>query len=169
MIADYDRRSFSVRQCLWDANAQSNIVAILPPSNGGKSNPSSPKKGSSSAHKTPIAAIVGGVVGGIVFIGLLATLYYFFIIKPRRKAATLRSPTGMDPILMLKPELESHSIGTDGRKRKSAVEMDGVPVVAHELVGDIAGAVHVPEMAAREEVAAEMSNVRSPVEMETTK
>lgn len=80
-IADYERMSFSVSQCHWNATSSSNIISIIPPSN----NPST----SETKGGLPTAVIGGiGAGGGIVVLvsGLILHLRY---LKPQeqKKAA----------------------------------------------------------------------------------
>lgn len=129
MTADYERGNFSVSQCRWEANTQSNIVPILKPvikiNNGSSSeDPGNSSDGtgkSASTKSTPIGAIAGGAAGGVAILALATFLLYWFCIKPRRRrheaeaaAAAAsdetqhRATSPPDPTL--KPELDSEEI-----------------------------------------------------------
>lgn len=81
VIADYERRNFSISQATFDSRAVQNLVAIYP-IGGPKSS-------------IPIAAIAGGAAGGALL--LIAALVYFFWWRPRQRK---RKPQ----------ELDSHSL-----------------------------------------------------------
>lgn len=81
VIADYERRNFSISQCDFNARATENLVAILP-LNG---DPTVPKK------TAPIAIIAGAAAAGALIIGLV--LLYFFWWRPRQRR---KRPSEMD-------------------------------------------------------------------------
>ena len=95
VIADYERGSFSVSQCSWEADTNEKIVPILPPrttfvsSNG---------TASSSFHNPPtIRAAIGGAVGGIVVLSISIVFLYIFCVKPRRGTSTSKEPKSLRP------------------------------------------------------------------------
>ncbi|KAG9229189.1 aspartic peptidase domain-containing protein [Amylocarpus encephaloides] len=127
VIADYDRRNFSVSQCKWTANAAQDIVPILSPELAAISNSNSTTStGDSSttgSKKAPIGAMVGGVIGGLVALGAAAYLIFHSCVKPHRRAAKAAAaaalatstekanppeqlPTG-EEFPFIKPELDS--------------------------------------------------------------
>jgi hypothetical protein len=141
VTADYERGNFSVSQCSWDANAQQNIVPILPPvsktSNGGGSSGSGGTNKSGKASSIPTGAIAGGAIGGIALLAAAVTLIYWFNIIPRRRRRAEASltttqtqpdapPSPPDPIL--KPELDSEEVRKvqemEGHKNQWVVEAD---------------------------------------------
>jgi hypothetical protein len=159
VIADYDRKNFSVSQCKWDAGSQQNIVAILPPSNGtsnGTSNPTpSPSPGETAGF--PTSAIVGIATGGGVIV--LALAIFLYIKRKRKRKATA--------------ELEASS--SSYKDATGRTELDGATTVIPEmesgkavLVVEMASeGIHpVSELPAREEVAAEMTGFSLPAELE---
>lgn len=76
LIADYERRNFSVSQCSWDPGAQENIVAIESPAKSEASG--KPIAGTSTTALTS-GRIAGIVVGSTV--GLLLVLFLAFVGK----------------------------------------------------------------------------------------
>ena len=160
VIADYDRKNFSVSQCIWNSAPQ-DIVTIIPP----PINPI-PSHGTSTSHTVPTGAIAGGAAGGGVLIISLLLLFVCWW-RPRnkkRKAAELAENERIrqQENIIVKPELESTAVAyspdiyafeTDGKSVNPAVEIGTIPPVWHE-------------MPAREEVAAEMTAWPRPEEME---
>jgi hypothetical protein len=185
VIADYERRNFSVSQCQWDASATQDIVAILPPSNSSNSNTKA--AGASSAHSLPITEIAGGAGGvAIIFIALLIMLFF---LRRRRKARGLKlddHPTksaNLNDETIIKAELDGHDHKAE--VHENAHEIDGnddrkwpAEISGHEVVeldshgrkwppgceaveiGPSGRTSPVYEMAA-EEVAIEMSTIRN--------
>jgi hypothetical protein len=104
VIADYERRNFSVSQCKWDAAASQNIVAILQPSSSLSSNTTNPA--SASTHPPPIAPIAGAAGGGVV---IFVSLFVLFFILRRKKRAKATNSTPPDDTI-LKPELDGDCV-----------------------------------------------------------
>jgi hypothetical protein len=158
LIADYDRHSFSVSQCKWDANAEQSIVPIYPPSP-----PSSTTTSTSSSTPDPspsassIGRIAGAAIGAFLLFFLLAFLaFYFLVLKPRRAhtnaAQRLLHIENPDPIL--KAELHAQDITVHHEMQAEAVlpaEIDGALMVEIDSQH-----TRVYEMPAVEEVAAEV-------------
>jgi hypothetical protein len=153
VIADFERKNFSVSQCKW-VQAPQNIVAILPPADS--------VLGPTSQHKSLSKGGIAGIAVGVALIALGAVLLWFLWWKPRqrkRKAAELAagSSTRRETQEYYKPELESSPATTavfeahDGRKIDQMAEI-GTHNEIHELP-------------AREEVAAEMTGITSPSEI----
>ena len=80
LIADYERRNFSISQCSWSPGAKENIVAISSPNNAetdGKTITST----STNAHALGSGRIAGIVVGSTV--GLLLILFLAIVGKKK--------------------------------------------------------------------------------------
>lgn len=156
VIADYERKNFSVSQCKW-VLASPNIVPILPPSNSTLGPPSQSKP-------LPVGAIAGSVAG-IVSILLLANLVFFLWWRPKqrkRKAAKLAAhPTSPQTLEYIKPELDSTPLtplsGTTIFEAEGGWKID--------QIAEIGTHNEIYEMPAREEVAAEMTGQTKPSEL----
>lgn len=156
VIADYERGNFSVSQCKWVLASQ-NIVAILPPSNS--------TVGPTKSPPLPTGVIAGIAVSGALVI-LVAVLLFFCWWRPRqrkRKAVELAvgDPTSPQTQEFIKPELGSspatHLSGT------TIFETEGRKI---EQVAEIGTPNPIYEIAAREEVAAEMTGTTRPGELD---
>ncbi|KAK5745724.1 hypothetical protein LTR17_001225 [Elasticomyces elasticus] len=69
LIADYDRKNFTIAPCAWEQTTNQSIKSIYTPGTG----PSESSKGSSF----PTAAIAGIVVGVVVLIAILGAVLWF--------------------------------------------------------------------------------------------
>lgn len=169
MIADYERRNFSVSQCKWDGDSTQSIVAILPPSNGtsqGLDGSPEVAPGSSKAKKNPdpIGPIAGGVGGGVV---VISAAVLFLLLRRRKKAHQARQKQAKaaaeslpDPVL--KPELDGYERIPKIYETAPEVDIDGdgksfVPSSRAIEIDNSGRNSPVFEMPAKEEVAAEMS------------
>ncbi|KAK4623916.1 hypothetical protein CLAFUR4_06238 [Fulvia fulva] len=76
VIADYDRRNFTVAQALFSSNSTPELITILPPDTSGSS---------SSLTGGAIAGIVIGVIAGLV---ALALAFWFWRRRQRSKQTT---------------------------------------------------------------------------------
>ncbi|KAK0115902.1 hypothetical protein ONS95_012947 [Cadophora gregata] len=152
VIADYERKNFSVSQCKWDSSPQ-RIVTISPPSDS----PNNPKSESSGL---PVGAIAGIAAGGGVLLIALAVVLYFCWWRPRqrkRKTAELaaneiavQNPQQQE---FFKPELDSNEV--NNKPGIQIHETEGSKVFAPVEIGTNPEIVY--EMPAREEVASEMT------------
>jgi hypothetical protein len=186
VIADYDRRNFSVSQCKWDAVATENIVAIFPPSNSSSSSATSTRPGSPSVHLLPVATIASGA-GGVVIL-IIALLILCIVLRRRRKAKGVKLVENTAPTtyandeIIIKAELDAQDYkagmhentyeveGDNDRKIAEAsgheneiVEIDPhgrkwPPPLGAVEIGQSGRTSPIYEMAA-EEVAIEMSSV----------
>lgn len=157
IIADYDRRNFSVSQCNWTANTKQETVTIFPPSNSTISH---------SNHSLPLLTIAGVVIAAILtLIFIISFIIYFQILKPRqlKRKADLK----FDPILKAELDVVAPRNGTsygevDGQ---SMFEIAGakIPAVTAEADGR---ALDRHEMQANEEVAHEMIVLNRMYELE---
>ncbi|CAG8959462.1 hypothetical protein HYFRA_00001360, partial [Hymenoscyphus fraxineus] len=159
IIADYERKNFSVSQCKWDPRLVSKIMPILPP---GATVPTK-----DTNNKLSVAAI-GGIAGGVVAVVLLivgALLLYFYHLKPRRRrrreanAASSAINISSD---FTKPELDAISTGLaeltdtkpepleiDGRKLNTVFEGDSQPLFelpAEEVASEMIASDSTPEL-----------------------
>jgi hypothetical protein len=118
VIADYERRNFSVSQCKWDATASQNIVAILQPSSSLPGNSTNPA--SASTHLPPIAPIAGAAGGGVLIIVSLLVLLFILRRKKRAKAANSNPPDDA----ILKPELDGDCVDHKPALSQNVHEVD---------------------------------------------
>ncbi|KAF3319024.1 hypothetical protein TWF173_005429 [Orbilia oligospora] len=78
VVADYERKNFSVFQCNWDASGKKDIVAIISPQD--VQLPQDSGSSSSKLHPGALAGIAIGVVVGIIIAVYLIFRYYM---KPK--------------------------------------------------------------------------------------
>jgi hypothetical protein len=163
LIADYDRRNFSVSQCKWVQDSQQDIIAILPPTNATANSTTSVPHQQTPAHKSSLFTIAGAIIAAVLtIISLVSLLIHFKIIKPRRQKRKLNSK----PKPILEPGQE---IGSSREKLgylPGNIETDGRPIYEVAEEGGSSGALvlaeadgrefHRHEMAANEDVAVEM-------------
>jgi hypothetical protein len=166
LIADYDRRNFSVFPCKWDANASQSIVPIHPPqtTNTIVASPPNPTPSSSPSFLgISLGAIIGIALAAFFLLLLAALTCHLLVLRPwrQRKTAAISQQQSQppDPLLTIKPELDALE------SARALHEVDGqAKTETHkaELEGKAAGVetekrqAEVYEMPAKEEVAAEM-------------
>jgi Eukaryotic aspartyl protease len=143
VIADFERKSFSVSQCKW-VQAPQNIMAILPPSNS--------TLGPSLQHKSLSKGGIAGIAVAAALICLGAILGWLFWRKSRRRkiepVQPAASSTRPETQEYRKPELESIPATSAVFETHDARKIDGrAEIGTHN---------EIHEMPAREEVAAEM-------------
>lgn len=110
LVADYERRNFSVSQCSWNPEARENIVAISSPANA-EANGKTITGTSTNAHALSSGRIAGIVVGSTV--GLLLIL--FLAVVGKRKLTTK-----LDMGLHRKPELAASNAPNLSDERSNA-------------------------------------------------
>lgn len=156
LIADYERRNFSVSQCNWSPGAKENIVAISSPANA-EANGKTVTGTSTNAHALSSGRIAGIVVGSTV--GLLLILVLAVLGKKK-----LTTDMDMEP--HRKPELAASNApaisdetsnanisGVDGGNN-GRYEIDSTLYPGVEL-----GAIReLQEMRSNEEVGHELAN-----------
>ena len=76
VIADYDRRNFSVSQCSWKTGTPQDIVAIEPPKDAGSKSP----------NHLPAATLAAIILGAAVVIGLVALAVLFKVKKKKARS-----------------------------------------------------------------------------------
>ena len=76
LVADYERRNFSISQCRWDSGAQQNIITIESPANPGANAKSTPGTHTTALKSGHIAAIIIGSIGSLLFI-----IFFAFVCK----------------------------------------------------------------------------------------
>ena len=119
VIADYERRTFSVNQALFPSSPTQDLREILPPSlTPPTAGPSLVPPNNSSA--VPTGAIVGIVIGVVVVIAALGGLAFW---RRRRRRRRDRDP------YILMPELDA-----SGRPRLDA---EGKPIMRAELKANV--------------------------------
>ena len=157
VVADYERRNFSVFPCQWEADATPDIVSTFSPVYNitpSASPTGPPTAGSSSGGSSNTGAIAGGVVGGIAALVIIAALVYFCWWRPKRRQH-YTTDGKLEKSDISAPSPESHSIARDDPHSNKA-ELGNTQ--RHELEGS-AGPSKGPavfEMPAREEVATEL-------------
>ncbi|KAL8686343.1 MAG: hypothetical protein Q9218_007173 [Villophora microphyllina] len=139
LIADYERRNFSISQCSWVENAAQKVVAIHSPVNATASTPS---------RSFAPGAIAGTSIGSIVAVSALVFLLYHFVIRQRRRKQTSTitenikdsSESSIDPDIQEKPqeidgdEFKGHE--ADG-KALPGLELDSNMPAGQELDGKV--------------------------------
>ncbi|KAI4192991.1 MAG: hypothetical protein LQ348_003004 [Seirophora lacunosa] len=164
LIADYERRNFSLSQCSWVENAQQRIESISMPVNVTASEVS---EGLSSGGKAGVA------VGSVAAFSAFAFILCFFVIRRRRQKRAQNEEKDSDG------SGSSAELGVNEQPREIdgephlGQELDGKPSRGQELDGkvclgqEIDGKIHfgsemegsnkhAQEMAARDVAAAEM-------------
>ncbi len=121
LIADYERRNFSVSQCSWNPGAQENIVAIKSPT-------IAEMKGKSDASTSTTALSPGDIAGIIVgsIVGLLFIVFLAFVGK--RKFTKRKSIKNLDTDFHGKPELAANNapfLDEDEISKAKGPELDG--------------------------------------------
>ncbi|KAL8782887.1 MAG: hypothetical protein Q9195_009543 [Heterodermia aff. obscurata] len=155
--ADYERRTFTVSQCDWSPNSQSQT--ILPISS--LTSPSPTPSSSPTTHKTPPGAIAGGVIGGLALLSLSLFFLYRKVLKKSKNRAELDNDGEQRPELAEGKDGAAHEIDSkgfygaevEGEGKRRGHELEGGRGRGHELEG---GAGAMPEMPAREAVVAEL-------------
>ena len=160
VIADYERRNFSVFPCQWVANAKSDIASTFSPiyniTPAAGSGPSTSSSSATHSGGSPSAGpIAGGVVGGILALSIGAVLFYCFYWKPKKRSqdylthgekSEMLAPLPENPALAYDdPHLTKAELASNQRR-------SDVP----ELEGSGGGPSHIFELPAREETASEM-------------
>ncbi|KAL8719881.1 MAG: hypothetical protein Q9225_003178 [Loekoesia sp. 1 TL-2023] len=127
LIADYERRNFSISQCSWVENPQQDIKSISAPANGTDSRVS---------QHLASGRVAGIVVGSIVVISAVGLAFYFSVVRKWRtkrkrneeeKSDGSGSPTELD--------VEEKPLEIDG-ERHLGPEIDGYPPRGPELDGN---------------------------------
>jgi hypothetical protein len=109
VIADYERRNFSVSECKWDASLSQEIVTIFPPSNGTQDTTKT-----KAHHSLSLPAIAAGGAGVVIL--LVVALILLSILHRRQKAKRQKLPDSnsltapsINPDLNSEAELDAHS------------------------------------------------------------
>jgi hypothetical protein len=162
VVADYERKNFSVFPCQWEANINTDIVSIISPTYSVTpvTEPSSSNSTSNpSGGSTNAGPIAGGIVGGIAGLAIITALVYFFYWRPKRRQAyttngeksEMFAPLPANPALALDdPHLNNAELGNTQRT-STVPELEGSP-----------GAVF--EMPVKETAASEMHAIDSTVQ-----
>jgi hypothetical protein len=144
VVADYERKNFSVFPCQWEANINTDIVSIISPTYGvtpvpepsGSNSTSNPSRGSTNAG--PIA---GGIVGGIAGLAIITALIYFFYWRPNRRQdyttngekSEMFAPLPANHVLALdNPHLNNAELGNTQRT-STVPELEGSPGTLFEM------------------------------------
>ena len=160
LIADYERRNFSVHQCTWNANAQENLIPIK--------SLADKEQRASQTHHLSSGAIVGIAIGSLIALSVLGLLG-LFLYKKRfsRKSAHRdvnekseledkgRLPTELVGDKLLDPEIDGdpfHGSELDS-KRLPGHELNSGEKPGLELDS---GQPQATEMPVRETAAAEL-------------
>jgi len=169
VVADYERRNFSVYPSRWEADAKPEIVTIFSPSYGitpvpGPGNSTDDSTSKSSKGKSNAGPIAGGVVGGLLFIAAVAAAVFYFCYwrsKRRQHYTTNGEKSEMLAPLPDNPALALEDPHMTKAELANTQRMSNIP----ELEGSGGGPSHVFEMPVREEVALEMRAPESVHEM----
>lgn len=117
LIADYDRRNFTVAPCIWDSAkvGTSSITSIL------RANETSSGHGDSGSST---GAIAGGVVGGVVgAVAIIGAIIWFFRHRKQQEKKRLA-------------ELEAKEAGD---KTSSDTNNEGKPFISQPMGGELSG------------------------------
>jgi hypothetical protein len=154
VIADYERKNFSVSACKYSPLEAQNIVAILPPSNSTSSSSSSSTSSSTSQSSKPLpTAAIGGIAAGGSVLAISAAALLTFCLRRKKsvRAAELAAHSAAYQEMILKPELDGTA------KVPEIYEADGRKYVPPAVMKVGAAEIEpVYEMPAREEVRAEL-------------
>lgn len=156
LIADYERRNFSVSQCSWSPGAKENIVAISSPANA-ETNGKTVTGTSPSTNTLSSGRIAGIVIGSTV--GFLLIL--FLAIVGKKKLAT-----DVDMEFHTKPELAASNAPTlsDGTSNAKDPGVDGGNSGRREIDScvypgvELEASREIQEMKTNEEVGHELPN-----------
>lgn len=156
LIADYERRNFSVSQCSWNPGAKENIVAINSLANA-EANGKTVTDTGTSTNALSSGRIAGIVVGSTV--GLLLILLLAVVGKKKLN-------TDIDTESYRKPELAASDAPVLSDKTSNA-DVSGAPEgngERHEIDSVLYSGVELPasreaqEMKSNEEVGHELAN-----------
>ncbi|KAL8782810.1 MAG: hypothetical protein Q9213_005089 [Squamulea squamosa] len=126
VIADYERRNFSISQCSWVDNAPQQIVTISAPTN---------EKGSKADTELGPGAVGGMAVGCVAATCALALAIYYWIVRLRRgkggsaELGIVDKPQEIDGKQHLGTEVE--------RKGHRESELDSTACLRQELEGKV--------------------------------
>ncbi|KAF8862684.1 acid protease [Acephala macrosclerotiorum] len=156
VIADYNRRSFSVSQCSWEANATQDIVTIYPPKINQDST-TSPKTSTSSSRGSSTTTTLERLIAVFVIVPLAVFAFLYWWVKKQRAAAGPAKEEGATTAPAIadsefsKPELHAQGVKPaqelEAHKYQWVVEADGQEKPVYE-------------MSAREGVPAELADHR---------
>ncbi|KAL8946002.1 MAG: hypothetical protein Q9222_007543 [Ikaeria aurantiellina] len=125
LIADYERRNFSISQCSWVENAQQDIVAISAPSDNGTTS-----SGSKRLSSGAIAGIALGIFATLIISSVAA---YFAIIRPRRNRRIKEDLDKSDNTsTTAELDVKERPLELDSNRRLGP-EIDGKPLHGPEL------------------------------------
>ncbi|KAL8728619.1 MAG: hypothetical protein Q9166_005272 [cf. Caloplaca sp. 2 TL-2023] len=128
VIADYERRNFSVSQCSWVDNAQQEIVPIPELTTRSDSEISA---GLSSG------AMVGISIGSIAAVSTLAFALYLFIVRPLGAKRSLRTEDKTASVeISAKLDVDERPQEIDGKAVRGR-ELDSKPYFGQELDGKV--------------------------------
>ena len=156
LIADYERRNFSVSQCSWNPGAKENIVAISSPANA-EANGKVVTDTSTNTNALSSGRIAGIVVGSTV--GLLLILFLALVGKKKLN-------TDLDTESHRKPELAASnalapSDETSNANVSGATEGNGGRREIDSVLypgAELAAIREAQEMKSNEEVGHELAN-----------
>lgn len=127
VIADYERRNFSIFQCSWVENAQQDIKSILMPVNATDSGASTPLSPSGKA---------GIAVGTVAAVSAVISVLYFFVFRRRSKKKRTQKDKDKSDGSGSSTELDVNGSPAEiGGERHLGTEIDGKPHRGHELDG----------------------------------
>ena len=146
LIADYERRNFSISQCSWDPEAQEKIIAIESPTSSETNE--KPKAGTNT--KAWNSGLVAEVTVGSVF-GLLFIIFLGYV--GRRKLITIFGLAAKNTLHYDENETQHTNVFEVDCATSEEYEIDGRMYPGVELEADRA----VQEMKSNEEVEVELA------------
>ncbi|KAI4198907.1 MAG: hypothetical protein LQ350_004972 [Teloschistes chrysophthalmus] len=121
LIADYERREFSVSQCSWTENSPQELIAIQSPDN--------PAALLGEKHHMSPATIAGTVIGSIMVAVALSLATWIVQVRRRRAKQPLKLKSGESN------SEERAETSAELTTTEKAVEVDGASFRGHEIDG----------------------------------
>ena len=150
LIADYERKNFSLSQCVYNEGAKEDIIPIHSLNYIAPANSSSGAGGTGSSSSSSSSSISTGAIAAIaiaVVLILLVGLYLAFAYRKRKWPFHQRKPDGTAELdseavgyeadgTQLRKYGNAHEIGTDSKYNHNNVELPGAHVgTKNELPG----------------------------------
>lgn len=140
LIADYERRNFSVSQCSWNAGAQQDIVAITSQSEEASSSATKPIHSRGLSSGQIVGIIIGGLAGLLIFVAIIIKANGGRISpwKMRKKEHKLEASVESEMVdetctKVFEIDGEGHQVQESDGRQYPGHEIDGQKIPGHEL------------------------------------